>query len=258
MSFDVLSGRSLLQQEEVAPWTSGTLADSIWCLVLMVTERGDFHAATLGEDGRSRCDHLVTLGLSYCVCMVLSVFACCHLCGCHRLPGCQARKNGYDNDVDEPLSERMMLRISRHFTDVDSCLRFANRLDLNDGSNFVESLNPSVTPISEIAFRVLKQWDREKGNEASSRTLHRVLVEDMSWPVVAAQLTKTADICRSTESPDELSVSDSNCKWIPLNDYRLYYSRSQFSDCPFSVSAGIKSFVLLETGTLTGVCFSVC
>lgn len=164
------------------------------------------------EDERSCCDLIITFGLPCCVCMVLSVLMCLFRCGCRRLPDTQAGEEGNNHDLDKPLSERTMLRISNEFTNVDSCLTLAICLGLKDGSNFVASFNPLVNPMSEVAFRILKQWIREKGAKAGRGALHHVLEKDLCRPSVAAQLTETADNCCLADTRGELSMSEWNGK----------------------------------------------
>ena len=77
-----------------------------------------------------------------------------------------------------------MLTASKHFPSHQICRQLADSLQIDDASNFVESLresNPRVS-VGEVAYRILKQWKREKGaEEATIGQLVRVMQTQLNF-----------------------------------------------------------------------------
>ena len=81
-----------------------------------------------------------------------------------------------------------LMKLSRSFSTLFSCVELAIFLDLLDGSDFVDAIvesKPGAT-IAEVAFRVLSQWQTENGSQATGTKLHGVLKRHMKWEHLAS------------------------------------------------------------------------
>ena len=79
-----------------------------------------------------------------------------------------------------------MLRVCKEFVTHYRCEELAVFACIDGGAKSVESLrqsNPRISS-SEVAFRVLKMWKRQKGVRATTAELHRILKCDLAMPDV--------------------------------------------------------------------------
>ena len=83
-----------------------------------------------------------------------------------------------------------MMNLSREFTELFSCMQLAVFCELCGGSNFADEAveRQPGRPMSDVAFHVLRQWKREKPDEASAATLCRILKHKLKWEQTASEL----------------------------------------------------------------------
>ena len=90
----------------------------------------------------------------------------------------------------ENLSEGTLLRVAKFFTDETACQKLAALLGDPGGPDFIDELKrkrPRITP-KVITFKVMQQWQKEEGENATWEELIQVLNEDFGWTDVAAEL----------------------------------------------------------------------
>ena len=89
-------------------------------------------------------------------------------------------------------AESTMLDISKCFVSLYDCEYLAVYLGLSQGSGFVRSLqsaDPRSTPC-HLAFRVMRQWVREKGSNATGQKLYGVLRKDLQLVFLAERFER--------------------------------------------------------------------
>ena len=86
--------------------------------------------------------------------------------------------------------EMTLMNVSEEVPSFDDCEKLAVYLQVRAGSGIVLSLREcSPTSVPEaIAFKVLKQWKKEFGSQATSAKLGRVLVEKLDLPEAAQKV----------------------------------------------------------------------
>ena len=98
------------------------------------------------------------------------------------------------NQKASALLETTMMGIAKCFENSFECQELAIHLELSKESGFVIELqdaNPRITP-RELAFRVMRQWVREKGSAATGQKLYNVLKDDMLMVFVAREVPTRA------------------------------------------------------------------